>query len=207
MANNLATLEASLETKLRDTTNAVWADAELNNYLNWACARMYPNVSLPVQEEVTLVDAQDSYTLTDVSDISRVDLINAASPNELVMHLMGGTWEFWRTPETLGGTLFINTDYADASYHLRVHGYAPYDLATNLPPDKYVQTILAMAAAEAVRVMMVDRAKYKQWDVISQNQNISVNEFIQMVNEGDNEARMLAREQRVWRKPKPATRG
>lgn len=206
MANDLSTMETRLETKLRDTTNAVWSDAELNNYLTWACARLYPHVALSVRETVTLVDDTEQYTLTDVSDISRIDLVESASPNDLVIHLMGGTWEWWGAAETLGGTLLVNQDYVSTDYELRVHGYAPYDLVTNLPPDKYVQAILAMAAAEAVRVMMIDRAKYKQWDVIAQSQNISVNEFIQMVNEGDNEARMLQREMKVWRRPKPATR-
>lgn len=207
MANDAATLLGYLETKLRDTTNAVWSDAELNLYLKWACARLYPTVAEDVRETVTLVDAQDQYTLTTVSDISRVDLIEAASPNKLVMHLMGGTWAFWSSREGLGGTLFINPDYASTSYKLRVHGYGMYDLVTNLPPDRFVQPILAMAAAEAVRVMMTDRAKFKQWDALSQTQNISTNEFTQMVNEGDNEYRQLMSQSRTWRRPKPATRG
>jgi hypothetical protein len=206
MANNLATLEPLLETKLRDTTNAVWADTELNNYLTWACARMYPTVAKEVRELVTLVADTDQYTLTTVSDVVRVDMVDAASPNGLVHHLMGGTWSFWAT-EPIGGTLYVNPDYASAAYKLRVHGYAPYDLATNLPPDRYVQTILAMAAAEAIRVMMNDRAKFKQWDALSQEQNISTNEFVQMVNEGDAEARYLLSQGRTWRRPKPATRG
>jgi hypothetical protein len=207
MANNLATLEGYLETKLRDTTNAVWTEAELNLYLTWACARLYPTVAKEVREDVTLVDDQDQYTLTTVSDVVRVDMVNADSPNELVHHLMGGTWSWWADGDGVGGILYMNPGYASTTYDLRVHGYAPYDLVTNLPPDRYVQTILAMAAAEAVRVMMTDRAKFKQWDAISQNQNITVNEFTQMVNEGDAEYRQLLSQNRTWRRPKPATRG
>lgn len=207
MANDLATLKGYLETKVRDTANAVWTEAELQNYLTWACARLYPTVAKDVRETVTLVDAQDQYTLTTVSDISSVDLINAASPNELVSHLMGGTWMWWSSHEAAGGTLFVNSDYASTAYKLRVHGYAPYDLVTNLPPDRFVPTILAMAAAEAIRVMMNDRAKYKQWDALSQSQNISTNEFTQLVNEGDAEYRTLLSQMKTWRRPKPALRG
>lgn len=207
MANDAATLLGYLETKVRDTSNAVWTEAELALYLKWATARLYPTVAEDVRELVTLVDDQDQYTLTTVSDVTRVDLINAASPNELVAHLMGGTWAFWSSHEGLGGTLYVNPDYASTAYKLRVHGYGPYDLTTNLPPDRFVPTILAMAAAEAIRVMMTDRAKFKQWDALAQSQNISVNEFAQMVNEGDAEYRTLLSQNRTWRRPKPATRG
>lgn len=208
MANDAATMLGYLETKLRDTANAVWTEAELNLYLKWATARMYPHVAEEVRELVTLVDAQDQYTLTTVSDVVRVDLINAASPNELVHHLMGGTWSWWPTGGgVLGGTLYLNPDYASTAYKLRVHGYGSYDLTTNLPPDVHVQTILAMAAAEAIRVMMTDRSKFKQWDALAQSQNISVNEFTQMVNEGDAEYQTLMAQHKTWRRPKPALRG
>lgn len=206
MANDLATLHGFLETKLRDTNNAVWGDDELDNYLTWACARLYPTVAKSIRETVVLVAAQDQYTLTTVSDVTAVDLINADSPNELVHHLMGGTWAWWPTGGGAGGTLYLNPDYADTSYSLRVHGYGPYDLVTTLPPDRYVQAILAMAASEAIRSMMTDRAKFKQWDALSQSQNISTNEFIQMVNEGDAEYRFLLSQGFTWRRPKPATR-
>lgn len=206
MANDLATLKGYLATKLRDTGHAVWADTELGNYLTWAAARMYPQVAKEVREVVTLVADQDQYTLTTLSDVVRVDIIDADSPNAVVHHLMGGTWSWWRDTDDLGGTLYVNPGYASTDYKLRVHGYAPYDLVTNLPSDRYVQIILAMAAAEAVRVMMTDRAKFKQWDASNQSQNVSVNEFTQMVNEGDAEYRYLLSQGFTWRRPKPATR-
>lgn len=206
MANNAATMLGFLETKLRDTSNAVWTEAELNNLLTWATARLYPTVAKDAREDVTPVADQDQYTLTDLADVTSVDLVDASSPNHLVAHLMGGTWKFWSSHEGLGGTLYINPDYADTAYTFRVHGYAPYDLTTNLPPDRFVPVILATAAAEAVRRMMTDRAKYKQWDALSQSQNISTNEFTQLVNEGDAEYRRLLSESRTWRRPKPATR-
>jgi hypothetical protein len=196
-----------LETKLRDTTNAVWGDTELDNYLTWACARMYPTVAKEVRELVTLVADTDQYSLTTVSDVVRVDMIDAASPNGLVLHLMGGTWSWWADGDGVGGTLYVNPDFASSAYKLRVHGYAPYDLVTNLPPDRYVQTILAMAAGEAVTVMRDDRAKFKQWEALSQSQNISVNEFTQMISQANSEYRFLLSQNRTWRRPKPATRG
>ena len=208
MSNNLATLNTALGLKLRDAAGAVWATGERDTLLTWACARLYPRLARTLQETVTLVDDQDSYTLTTVSDISRVDMIdpNSTPANRLVMQMNGGTWEYWGDRETVGGTLYLNPQFASASYNLRVHGYAPYDLTSHYPPDRFVSAIIGMAAAEAIRRMMTDRAKYKQWDALSQEQNISVNEFIGLVNEGDAEYSRLLGEARTWRRPKPAIR-
>lgn len=209
MANDLATLTTKLSTKLRDSGNAVWASTELNDILTWACAQLYPRLARSVRESVTLVNDTDQYALTTVASVSRVDMVDPSTTpvDELVMILSPGTWEWWPTAENAaGGTLFINRGYGDANYHLRVHGYAPYDLSTNYPIDAYVPALLGMAAAEAIRRMMTDRAKFKQWQVYAQEQNISLNEFIGMVNEGDAEAQRLFLGRRTWRKPLPAVK-
>ena len=209
MANDLATLKTAIALKLRDSTNAIWSANEFGDLLTWACARLYPRISTPVIEDVALVDSTDHYTLTDVADISRVDIIdpNSSPANQLVMQLNGGTWE-WRptAPNEAGGTLYINPQFASASWKARVIGYAPYDLVTNLPGDRFVQTILGIAAAEAIRRMVTDRAKFKTWATFAQEQNISMTEMIAMVNEGDNDYRQMLGEMKVWRRPKPALR-
>lgn len=212
MANDLSTLEPKLATKLRDAGHAVWAIAENQDLLTWACAQLYPRLARILQETVVLVDSQDQYTITTLSDISRVDQIdpNSTPANLLVQQMMGGTWEFWGNHETIGGTLYINPQFANHSYSLRVHGYAPYALTNATPavnpPDRYVNLILATAGSEAVRRQITDRAKFKQFDALSQNQNVSSYELTIMLNEMDTEAARLTLSERVWRRPKPALR-
>jgi len=44
MANNLATLNTALATKLRDTGYAVWATGEIDSLLTWAAASLAPGI-------------------------------------------------------------------------------------------------------------------------------------------------------------------
>ena len=154
-----------------------------------------------------LTTDEDQYSLTTVQEINRIDLIDglAASTTALVIYpLPGGTWEWWGDNEVLGGTLYINPKYASTGRSLRVHGWAPYDLATNLPTYRHEQLILALARAELARRELARRYAFKEWQTVNQVQNVSINELVLMVNEADNEAQTLFRELKTWRRPVPA---
>lgn len=206
MANDLATLNAKLVTQLRDTAAPlVWASAEKDDLLTWAVASLYPKVSRAVRESVVLVDDDDQYTLTTVTSVSRVDLLDG--DGNLLAPLPGGAWELWGDGITDSPTLFINRSYARTGWSLRVHGYGAYDLVTNLPPDVMVPAILALARAEALRRMITDRAKFAQWAKRNQLADSSVNELVLMVNEADANAREEMAKLKTWRKPVPARVG
>lgn len=210
MPNDQGTLNTALSTALRDPANATWGTEELDNLLTWATARMYPKVAKRLRESVNLTDDIDQYTLINLAEIDRVDLLDdlmTVSTAKLWYPLPGGTWEFWGDGESPGGTLYINPDYASTGKSLRIHGWAPYDLNENPPPDKYVPLILAMARAEAGRREIARRMNFTEWQVLNQVQNISVNELVQMVNEADFEARNLMAQVKTWRRPKPSRVG
>lgn len=200
MANDLATLNGYLDTKLRDTDDAAWTSAEKNNLLTWATDMLFQDRPRSVRETVTLADDDDQYALSSVYDVFRIDLLD--EDNKLYMPLPRGTWELWSDSQTASPTLYVNPRYAKTGWTLRVHGYAPYDLTTNYPPDRMVPLILAVAAAEAARRKLGERARFEQWGAGSQQANVSVNELTQMVNEFDNEAARLKQELRIIQKPK-----
>ena len=205
MPNDLATLNGYLDTQLRDTTDTTWSSAEKNNLLTWSTARLYPRVARRVLEYITLTDDTDQYETTDLIDIDRVDLLDGITDtDELIAVLRGGVWEFWGDGETVGGILFLNRRFAITGKSLRVQGWSSYDLVANPPPDKYVPLILALARAEACRREIARRTQSENWRTLDQTQNISVNELVLMVNEADSEAANLWRQNRVWRRPKPA---
>lgn len=205
MANDLATLKTKLATQLRDTDEDVWDTTEKGDLLTWAAAGLFPRLSKSVREIVTLADDDDQYSLTSVREVSRVDLLDA--DGALVMPLPGGTWEIWGDTYQSAVTLYVNPRYAKTGDTLRVHGYAPYDLSSALPPDAFVPLILAIARAEALRRMKDDRAKFEQWMNENQTQNVTVNELVLMVNEADAEIARLTRNLKVWRKPVPGRVG
>lgn len=205
MANDLTTLKTKLGTALRDAAESVWDDTEKGDLLTWAAASLWPRLSKSVRETVTLADDDDQYTLSSVREASRVDLID--EDGDLLFPVPAGAWELWGDSYQESPTLYINPRYASTGRTLRVHGYAPYDLSSNLPPDAFVPLVLAVARTEALRRMIGDRAKFEQWMAQNQTQNVSVNELVLMVNEADAEATRLMRNLKVWRKPVPGRVG
>lgn len=207
MTNDLGTLNTALSTALRETHEPgkeTWTSEELDDILTWSAARTYPKIADRLRESVTLVSDQSEYELTTLSEIDRVDILD--SDDVLMYHLPGGTWEFWGSGEERGGTLYVNPHFVSTNWSLRVHGYAPYDLNENPPPDRYVPWIIAMARADAGRREIARRMNSKNWLTVNQVQNVSVNELVQMVNEADFEARTLGSQAKTWRRPKYASR-
>lgn len=202
MANDLATLKTRLAIQLRDSTNDVWTAAELGELLTDAAAQLWPRLAKPVREEEALTTGTSEYTLTTVAEISRVDLLDA--DDALLYALPGGTWEFWGDQETVGGTLFINSIYATTGNSLRVHGYAPYDLVTTLPPNRFVGLIQASARLEALLRMIPKRASFEKWMTLNQKENVSVNELVGMVASARAEVERLLPQAKTWRRPIPA---
>lgn len=202
MANDLATLKTRLATELRDSSNETWTADELGQILTESAHQIWPRVAKPVRETVTLADDDDQYTLTTVAEISRVDLLD--SDSMVVMTLPGGSWEYWNDQETVGGTLWVSTLYANTGDTLRVHGYAPYDLSSTLPSDRISTLILAIARLEAFTRMLSDRARFENWANRNQKQNVSVNELSQMVAVAGADVQRLRSQLKTWRRPVPA---
>lgn len=198
MANDLATLRGQLRLKLRDTdaANYTWTDAELNDILTQRAASLYPRVVTNLSTDITATVDEDTYALpATFRNVWRVDVLNAVGQMQQMMP--DGTWE------VRGSNLFLNRTYSLEATVFRVFGYGVYDLVTTLPEDRFVPLILAQAASEALRRMIPNRAQFKKWLVRNQEQNVSVNELIQMVNESDAEAEKLYQRAWTWKKPVP----
>jgi hypothetical protein len=179
----------------------VWDATEKGDLLTWAMAAIFPKLAKSTRETVTLTDDVDQYALTSVREVSRVDLLDG--DGNMMTPLPGGSWELWGDTYQASPTLYVSTRFAKTGWSLRVHGYAPYDLSSSLPPDAFVPLILAIARSEALRRMIGDRAKFEQWMAENQTQNVTVNELVLLVNEADAERARLQREIKVWRKPVP----
>ena len=193
-------LGPKLETALRDTSNAVWGATEIDDILAFALEetnRIRPRV---VSDVIALVEEQDTYVLTNVYEVFRVDLLDAA--NKLIMPLRSGQWEIWGDNQTAGQTLYLNPIYARDGYSLRVHGYGPYTFSgsTN-PPTQVQQVIIALARAEALRRVATERSRYEQYSTVNPRGDTSMAELIQQTNEADNEAQRLLSSIRLVKKP------
>ena len=86
----------------------------------------------------------------------------------------------------------------------RVHGYAPYDLVTSLPPTRFVPLIQAIARLEALSRMIPKRAAFEKWMALNQKENVSVNELAGMVSIARADVDRLRLQAKTWRRPIPA---
>jgi hypothetical protein len=185
-------MREALRQQLSDVNDDTWDAGEKENLLLWAMRRLNYKAPRPQNPEstgqvITLV--ADTYFYDINSDTRNVhkavlydadgSLVGRVTAWEVVGDLLLGTADIQVAPSIVetwvGGTLHL---YSSANY----------DLATNVIPDDYVSALLAVARAEALRRLITDRARFKQWQVANQVQNISVNELIQMVNEADRNA-------------------
>lgn len=194
-------LGPKLETSLRDTSNAVWGASEIDDILALALEetnRVRPRV---VSDVIALAEDDDTYVLTNVYTVFRVDLLDF--DNKLVMPLPTGSWEVWGDNLSSGQTLYINPRYARDGYNLRVHGYGPYDYTTNTPPAQVQEAILAIARAEAFRRVAGERARFEQYATGNPRSDVSVGEILGQINEADAEAQRLLADIKLIRRPLP----
>lgn len=199
MANDLATLRAELRLKIRDTdaTAYTWSNDELDDILRRATSALYPSITREIEADLTIVEDAETYSLpATMRMVSSIDLLQT-SGWQMVMRLPAGTWE------TRNGTIYLNRTYSQSGHTFRVHGYGEYDLVTNLPEDRFVPLILARATAEALRRLIPDRAQFKKWLTRNQEQNISVNELVLMINDADQEVQRLEGRLHTWKRPVP----
>lgn len=209
MSNDLATLSSKLATALRDTTHETWNSTELDDLVTWAVAGLYPRYARvldPTTATLTLVAGTYFYALpAGVVEVSAVDHYSGTTEYG---PLDDQAWAVAGDLESGAGQLRVAPIFAESANTLRLYGYGKYDVTTNLIPDDLVPLVIARARGEAYRRMGADRANFLQWQTSEQNQNISVNELVLLINEADADANQLAsRIPRTWRRPVPGRLG
>jgi hypothetical protein len=203
VANDLATLNSKLATQLRDTSYATWVTGEMDELIKRAVDSLFPRYARPLDPESTTVTVvADDYYYSLPSGVRSVDRVDRYdSDGNDYGHIAGRSWEL--VGDVLAGTGKLHIgQVANADDVLHLHGTGVYDTTTNLIPDHLIALVTARARAEAYRRVMADRERFKAWLARNQNQNVSINEMIQLVNEADAEAGRLARETpRTWQRP------
>lgn len=205
MANDLPTMRERLRQQLSDVDDDTWDAGEKDDLLRWALRRMNYRTPRPLDPEtaaqqITLVTDTYFYAVdSGIRNVERAALYDAEGDYMTMLD----AWEV--SGDILSGTAKIHIapaiveGFVGGSVHLYASGN--YDLTTNLVPDDYVPAVLAIARAEALRRLITDRARFKQWQVANQVQNISVNELIQMVNESDRAAADEMTLLKTWQMP------
>lgn len=203
MANNLATMRNRLRQQLSDVDDETWDAGEKDDLLGWAMRRLNRRVVRRLDPRsaactITLVSGTYFYNIdSSITHVYAVDWVNTVDEEmgevsgwEITGDLLSGSAKIRVNPQftKLGGSFYLNAG-------------GRYDLTTNLIPDDHVTLVLAMARSEALRRLITDRARFKNWQNTNQVQNISVNELAQMVQDADRQADQEWALMKQWQMP------
>jgi hypothetical protein len=139
----------------------------------------------------TAAAAATNLRLTAVTNLAVDDLLDVGTTPERVRVTSVGT-------SGAGGT---GVTITPALVTAKASGQVVAEVS-QLPPDKAIPLILALARAEALRRMVGDRARFVQWAGSAQA-NVTVNELVLMLNDADREVERLRRTYPAWEKPVP----
>lgn len=194
MAVSFDTLLTGIRRNLRDANGTTWSDAQLGELIQQgidAVSSIYPNEGVEsVPYTVPPQGAIHSYTLSAVNWPIRVDVYNSDSKYaETIKPTVGegadSGWDFFN------GNLELPTHYAFSSNTgtIRVYGYKPWlqinptyttagvaispsTVTTDLN-NRAQYAVKVFVAAEALSMLMFDRAQFQQWTVVGGNTDVT----------------------------------
>lgn len=216
MANDLETMRERLREQLSDIEDETWNAGEKDDILHWAVRRLNQRLPRPLDHEVTAtlviaLTAADYYYAIPASatHVLRVDLLDSednelgplTSGWEIIGDLVAGTAKLHVSPQVVdsleGSSVRL---MASGRYGLPIMSASQTDAI----PDDYVTLVLSLARVEAYERLIVDRVRFRQWQVANQVQNVSINELIQMRNNAEQMAEREWALLRRWQRPVPA---
>jgi hypothetical protein len=203
-------MRARLRDQLNDTEDETWNAGEKDEILTWAVRRLNQRLNRPLDPEgtgqqITLVDEDYFYAIdSGITHVSRVDWVDSLSQER--SDIAGG-WEVVGDLMAGNAKLHVSPTIVSAGGTLRLTAYGRYTLVTQSAdqtaaiPDDYIMLVLSIARAEAYRRLAANRARFEQWQVANQVQNISVNELLQMIGDADSQAEDEWVGLKRWQKP------
>lgn len=192
-------LSDQLARMIKDPTHITWTTQELTDMLAYALAETNRVRNIRTTETIAAVASQDTYTLTTIQSVHRVDLLDAS--NKVVMIIPGNAWEIWGDNMSPSQTLYINPSYSLSGYTFRIHGYVDYDYTTNTPPQMVQNAILAVARAEALRRILAERARFEQYASSNPRGDSSMTEVYSEVQDAQRQAESELNKIRLLRMP------
>lgn len=175
----LSTLITNVSGDLRDSSNNTFSTAEVTDLINRGIdvlGGVYPR---EIVGSVTISSGVKSYALpSNLSFVYRVDIYTDASSYAGTINRAGGEgpdsgWETHNSVLYLPPGLTVT-----ANYTLRLWGYGPYTqlAASSSTTDLGTTAIWALrlfCQSEALALLLIDRAKFQQWQTSSNNTDVS----------------------------------
>ena len=183
----LANLETTVARRLRDSGNATWTTAELDDLINQGIdeiADFYPREI--VQTIGTVSAGVISYAVSSYTNIYRLDIYTSAgSYKDTLPSGIGGANSGW---EMHGGVLFLPPAYSyTAGDTLKAWGYGRFtQLATSSSVTDLDQSaiwaLVTYCQAEGLSQLVDGRANFQQWQSSPGNTDVTATALAQIAN-------------------------
>lgn len=187
-----ATLRTAISRDIRDESFLTFTTAQVNDLIDGGIAEVSLVYPLPMVEIVSPVAGVYYYPIRCETvfraevyrdDTYYADLPQADGPSQSGWDMHAGNLFF---PVATIDALVPETDT------IRVWGYGPRarpdDDTDVLELDTRAEfAVRAHARATAYRLLLSDRTLFKQWQIVSKNTDVSVNQLLTMVNEASSE--------------------
>lgn len=189
MPTTLSDLRTQVSRDLRDTGNATWSTAELDDLINQGIDKVADLYPKEVQDYTVIVSSGvASYTLpTTFTRVYRIDIYS--SSNLYQSTLLSGIGEGPNTGwEVHAGLLWLPPDWLpDANDKLRIFGYGRYaQLSVSSATTDLNQTgiwaLRSFCKSEAFYALLYDRARFQQWQTDQTNTDVSLIQLAQFAN-------------------------
>lgn len=206
---NRADLRTQISRELRDPDNKSWSEQEINDLINAGINAVSDLSPLERREDITYTfpyttaegawgKIKEVTPTTDFYNIFRVEILDKDSKLFETIDANNGQgsstgWEFWNGKILLPENYYYPTEKATVDgetyeqVKIRVFGYARHDMLFNdvtesTCSEQELVGVRSYAVAEAMTRLMVDRANFQQWQVVSGATNVSITELSVLSN-------------------------
>jgi hypothetical protein len=172
-----------------DADNSFGTTAARDFYLQNAIRKLWPDVAKLTSETVTPNDDDQTYVLTTVEDVERLEVLD--SGNNQVLSSTIRSWQIVRDESTDPPTLRLLIPQVTAGYSIRVIGYTPYVAPASGGsvdfPTRMAHVVVAGARVEAYRAKLNQFANFEQFANENRSNVLTPPEILELLRQAERE--------------------
>lgn len=177
-----------------DSDASFGSETARNFYIQNAIRRLWPEVGKLTSEQLTIVANDQTYNLTTVEDVERIEIF--LSGNDQVLAATVRSWQVLRDESTEVPVNRLIIPALQVGSVLRVIGYVPYAVPTSSPPSssgavdfptRVGWVVSAGARVEAYRAKVNSFANYEQFANENRSNVLTPPEILELLRQAERE--------------------
>jgi len=177
-----------------DTDTNFGTEAQRNFYLQNAIRKLWPAVARLVSESITSLVNDQTYTLTAIEDVERIELLDIS--NDQIVANTVRSWQVIRDESADPAVNRLIIPPVGAGYTMRVIGYAAYTVPASSPPSgsgsvdfptRMAHVVSAGGRVEAYRAKLNKFADYEQFANENRQNVLQPAELLELLRQAERE--------------------